>query len=77
MVMRETAAVTALGLGIGLIGAAGLSRLMAGLLHGVEPVDPFTYAAVTLVIAAVALMACWLPARRAAGVDPVTALKAE
>jgi ABC-type antimicrobial peptide transport system permease subunit len=77
MVLGEAARVTALGAVIGLAGGVALSRLMAGLLYGVSPGDPFTVAAVTLVLAAVALAAGWLPARRAARVEPLTALRWE
>lgn len=77
MVVRQAAGVVAIGLGAGLAAAAGLTRLMGGLLFGVRPLDLLTYATVTLAIAGVALLASWLPARRAARVDPVTALRAE
>ena len=60
---------------IGLLVATGLSRLAASLLHGVQPLDPPTYAAVAGVLLAVALAAAWLPARRATRIDPVTALR--
>ena len=62
---------------IGLVGAYGAARLLEGQLFGVRPADPLTYFAVPVVLAAVALIACWLPARRAAGVDPVVALRGE
>ncbi len=66
-----------LGIGLGLAGALGLSRLMSGLLFGVEPSDPFTYAMVALVLAAAAIASCFIPALRALRVDPVTALREE
>ena len=59
---------------VGLVAAAGLSRLMSTLLFGVEPGDPPTFVAAAAALALIALAACWLPARRATRVDPVTAL---
>jgi hypothetical protein len=75
MVVGQATGATAVGIVIGLVAAAGLTRLMSGLLFGVRPVDLVTYAGVTVAIAAVALAAAYLPARRAAGVDPVVALR--
>ena len=63
--------------GIGLVAAAGLMRMMRSLLFGISPLDPLTYVAVPVVLVAAALFASYLPARRAAEVDPVRALKAE
>jgi ABC-type antimicrobial peptide transport system permease subunit len=65
------------GIGLGLLGALGLSRLMSGLLFGIEPSDPLTYVTVALVLAAAALVSCFLPALRALRVDPVNALREE
>jgi predicted permease len=62
---------------IGLLAAAGLSRLMSSLLFGVSPLDPITYAAVPFVLVTAAMLASYLPARRVATVDPVEALKVE
>jgi putative ABC transport system permease protein len=65
------------GIGIGLAAALALSRALSGLLFQVRPIDPPTYAAVALLLAAAALAACYFPARRAARVDPVVALRSE
>ena len=65
------------GLGIGLIGALALTRLMAGFLYEVSSVDPFTWVCVSLLLTGLALLACYLPARRAARIDPMEALRYE
>jgi putative ABC transport system permease protein len=70
-------ALTLLGVGIGLVASVGLARAMARLLYGVSPTDPLTYAAVSLLWLSVACAACYLPARRAARVDPTVALRYE
>ncbi len=61
----------------GLAAAAGLTRLMKSVLFGISPVDPLTYTAVPLVLVAATVLASYLPARRAAAMDPVTTLRAE
>jgi ABC-type antimicrobial peptide transport system permease subunit len=61
----------------GVVVALWLTRLMRGLLYSVSPTDPVTFAAVPLMLVAVALIACYIPARRALRVDPVTALRSE
>jgi ABC-type antimicrobial peptide transport system permease subunit len=61
----------------GLAAAAGLTRLMKSVLFGISPVDPLTYTAVPLVLVAATVLASYLPARRAAAVDPVETLRAE
>jgi predicted permease len=77
MVLGEGGVLLLLGLGVGVAGALMTSRLLRGLLFGVAPNDPVTLAGVTLLIAAAGLAACWLPAARAARVEPVEALRAE
>ena len=66
-----------LGAGIGLLAALALSRLIRELLYGISPADPLTFAAVALLLLFIALLACYLPARRAASVDPTLALRCE
>ena len=77
MFVRSALVLTATGVTIGVGSAAGLMQLMRSLLFGTSPLDPLTYLAVLLVLAVSAVMASYLPARRAAAVDPVDALRAE
>jgi len=65
------------GIGIGIVAAFALTRVMRSMLVGVAPTDPVTFGAVALLFGAIAVTACWLPARRAAGLDPITALRDE
>lgn len=76
-VLGEGMALAAAGVGIGLIGALGATRLIGSLLVGVSPHDPWAFAAVSIGLAVVALAANWIPARRAARVDPMEALRLE
>jgi putative ABC transport system permease protein len=77
LVGREGFVLVLAGIGLGLVGALMLTRLMSSLLFGVGPTDAVTFAAVPAVLAAVALAACYLPARRAARVEPTVALRYE
>jgi putative ABC transport system permease protein len=77
LVVGHAATLAAGGLTLGLVLALGVSRLMRGLLFGVEPGDVTTYASVAGALFAIALLASYLPARRASRVDPVTALRSE
>ena len=77
MFVRSALVLTGCGLAIGLAAAAGLAGLMKSLLYGVSPMDPLTYVSVLMVLAASAALASYLPARRAAAVNPVEALRAE
>jgi putative ABC transport system permease protein len=63
------------GLGIGLVASIGASRLLQNQVFGVRPADPIAYAGVIAVLAAITFLACYVPARRAAGVDPMVALR--
>jgi putative ABC transport system permease protein len=77
MVVGHGMKLVALGVVIGLAGAFAISRVIAGLLFEVSPTDPLTFVGVASVLAVAAATACWLPARRAAGVDPMISLRAE
>jgi predicted permease len=76
MVLRQGLELVLIGLAIGLAGALVLTRLLTALLFGIEPTDALTFVAVSMVLVAVAALACFVPARRAASVDPVVALRA-
>jgi putative ABC transport system permease protein len=77
MVVGEGAKMALVGVAAGLAGAFGLTELMANQLFGVTAHDPLTFAAVAILLTLVALVACYLPARRAVRVDPVVALRCE
>jgi ABC-type antimicrobial peptide transport system permease subunit len=76
-VVRHGLHLVALGLGAGLMLAFALANLLAGMLYGVSPHDPPTFAAVPALLAVVALFACWLPSRRATLIEPNAALRSE
>ncbi len=77
LVLREGFLVIVIGLAIGIGGAYGATRLIANQLYGVKPMDPMTIAAVGLVLILVAVLACYIPGRRATKLDPLTALRVE
>jgi ABC-type antimicrobial peptide transport system permease subunit len=77
MFVRSALVLTGIGVVIGLGAAAALMRLMKTLLFGISPLDPLTFLAVPLLLAIAAALASYLPARRAARIDPVEALRAE
>ena len=76
-VIREGLLLTGIGLGVGVVGSALLARLLVGLLVGVPAWDPLTYGAAAVLLGAVAVAACWIPARSASRVSPVEALSSE
>jgi len=77
MVLGQGMGLALIGVGLGLAGALGMTSALRQLLFEVEPTDPFTFAGVALVLALAAFIACYIPARRAARVDPIVALRAD
>jgi putative ABC transport system permease protein len=77
LVMKDGVKLVLLGIGFGVLGAIGLTRLMVSLLFEVKPSDPITLIGVALLLSAVALLACYIPARRALRIHPMTALRCE
>jgi ABC-type antimicrobial peptide transport system permease subunit len=77
MILGRASWLTAAGISVGLVLAFGLARMVANLLVGVRPDDPAVFAAITATIAAIALVASWIPAYRAARIDPMEALRDE
>ena len=76
-VVARTMALAAIGVTIGAAGSFGVSRAMESMLFGVEPTDAFTFVSMAVILLSVAALAGFLPARRAARTDPMTALRAE
>jgi len=77
MFVRHGLLLAGVGVAIGLAAAAGLTRLMSTLLYGITPLDPVTYVVMPVILVIATVLASYLPARRAATVDPVEALKSE
>lgn len=77
LVLWEGLGVALVGIGIGLVAAIALSRVMAGYVYGISPTDPLTLTAACLLLTLVALLATYIPARRAAAIDPIVALRSE
>jgi putative ABC transport system permease protein len=75
LIVSQGLILTLIGLALGLAGALALTRLMAGLLYGVSATDPLTFAAIALLLTSVALLASYIPARRAMRIDPLVALR--
>jgi putative ABC transport system permease protein len=77
LVMKQGLTLTVSGVALGLAGAFALTRVMTGMLFGVSATDPATFTLIAALLTLVALVACWIPARRAARVDPMVALRVE
>jgi putative ABC transport system permease protein len=77
LMLKQGLRLTLIGTAIGLAGALALTRLMSSLLFGVDAADPATFAVMVLLLIAVSMFACYLPARRATRIDPLIALRSE
>ncbi len=77
LVVGEGLRLSAAGMVVGLAGALAVTRVMASMLVGVNPADPFTFAAIIVLFGAIAVTASWVPARRASRLDPMSAIREE
>jgi putative ABC transport system permease protein len=77
LIVKQGMKLTAIGMLLGIVASLGLTCLIANLLFGVSATDLATFSALSVLLLSVALLACWLPAPRASGVDPMVALRAE
>jgi ABC-type antimicrobial peptide transport system permease subunit len=77
LVLAQAAQLAIAGTVLGVVAALALARVMRSLIYNVSPADPLTFAAVALMVISIALLACWLPARRATKANPMVALRAE
>jgi ABC-type antimicrobial peptide transport system permease subunit len=77
LIVRQGMGLTAIAVALGLPASLAVAKFSTSMLYGVRPHDPLTFVAVPLFLAAIALLACWLPARRATSVDPQAALRSE
>jgi ABC-type antimicrobial peptide transport system permease subunit len=77
MIVRQGLRLTLIGMGIGLAGSFAATRVLSSLLYGIRPTDPATFAAVSLFMVGVAVLAAYIPARRATKIDPIVALRYE
>src|SRR5690606_13035545 len=75
MVLRQTLLLVVLGIGLGLASSAGLTRFIGSLLYGIDATDPLTFVSVAILLCLAALLASWIPARKAAEIDPTEALR--
>jgi len=77
LILKQGMLLTGIGILCGLVLSFAATRVLSGLLYGIKPGDPATFAAISLFLAAVALVSCYLPARRAASIDPMKSLRTE
>jgi putative ABC transport system permease protein len=77
MVLGQGARLAAIGIALGLLAALAATRMMVSFLYGVQPIDPLTFVTLSFLLLSIALLACYVPARRAMRVDPMVALRHE